>query len=82
MRGRSGRFGGLFGGGFECELARVRVVLEELAVTTPVDGDVELAARFLFTEAASERVEEEPLRQAAWQRSSLGRSHSDTWLGD
>ena len=54
------------------ELAGVGVVFVELAVASPVDGDVELVAGFFVGEAASEDVEEESFGEVAVDRCGEG----------
>ena len=47
----------------ECELPDVRIEVEELAVTAPVDGDPELLSSLVLGEAAPEEIEEEALTE-------------------
>ena len=47
------------------ELACVRVEVEELAVASPVDGDLQLPAGVLFREPPPQQVQEETFPEAA-----------------
>src|ERR1700677_1320672 len=47
------------------ELAGIGIEIEELAVASPVDGDLQLAPSFLLGEPPAQQIEEEPLAQGA-----------------
>ena len=52
-------------GGVGGDLVADAVVVVQLAVAAPVDGDVELAARVVDGESATQQIEEEPGPQVA-----------------